>query len=315
MTARLLETVPNFSEGRDPAVVEALVAAMESAGTEVLDWSADPDHNRSVITAVGPADRIEQAAVAAAEVALDRIDLQRHSGVHPRVGALDVLPFVPLAGASMDDARDSARRVGRILAERLGMPVYFYGEASDPPGRTLAEIRRGGFETLVAGWPEGRGPDLVPDAWEHPGAHPSAGATCVGARPVLLAWNVVVEGVARAEAAAIATAIRERDGGLPGLRALAFELESRGLVQVSMNLEDPGRTSPLAVFERIEELVDELGGHVVETEVIGMLPDELLLDAAASRMKGAGWPLDRMLSRRVATHLAGSAEHRSIGKA
>lgn len=315
MTARLLETVPNFSEGRDLAVVESIASAMASAGAEVLDWSADPDHHRSVVTAVGTPEAVERAAVAAAVVALERIDLRRHRGVHPRIGALDVLPFVPLAGATGEDARASARRVGRRLAEEIGVPVYFYGDASDPPGRPLAELRKGGFEGLVPGWPADRPPDIVPGNWLHPGAHPTAGATCVGARPVMLAWNVTVEGLDRREAAGIARAIRERDGGLPGVRALAFTLERRGAVQISMNLEDPGRTSPLAVFERIEGLVGERGGRVVETEVIGMLPDELVLGAAASRMGGHGWSIDRMLSRRVADHLAGSREHRSIGKA
>lgn len=312
MTFPLLEMVPNFSEGRDLATVEAIVAAMEAAGAEVLDWSADPDHHRSVVTAVGSAERLEDAALAAAEVALDRIDLQRHNGVHPRVGALDVLPFVPMVGASMEDARTAARNVGRKLAGELGVPVYFYGQASDPPGRQLAGIRRGGFETLAGGWPEGRAPDL--DAGRD-AAHSTAGATCVGARPVLLAWNVMAEGITRAAAAEIARAIRERDGGMPGLRALAFTLESRGLVQVSMNLEDPAGVSPMSVFERIEEMVEERGGRVVETEVIGMLPDELLLAGAASRMKGLAWTPQRVLSRRVAAHLAGQTGHRSIGKA
>ncbi|HSH46012.1 MAG TPA: hypothetical protein VK966_09160, partial [Longimicrobiales bacterium] len=208
--------------------------------------------------------------------------------------------------------RRVARRVGTKLAGGLGLPVYFYGEASDPPGRPLAGIRRGGFETLAGGWPDGRAPDLGAG---RDAAHPTGGATCVGARPVLLAWNVMAEGITRAGAAEIARAIRERDGGMPGLRALAFTLESRGLVQVSMNLEDPASVSPMSVFERIEEMVEERGGRVVETEVIGMLPDELLLAGAASRMKGLAWTSQRVLSRRVAAHLARQTGHRSIGKA
>ncbi len=304
MTARLLEAVPNFSEGRDLAVVREIVAAARDAGADVLDWSADPDHHRSVVTMLGRPEVVEAAALAAAAVAVERIDMRAHRGLHPRVGALDVLPFVPIAGATLDDARHSARRVGRLLARRLGVPVFFYGAASEPAGRPLAALRAGGFETLAAGWPADRRPDVEPPDWQHAGAHPTAGATCIGARPVLLAWNVVVEGLDRTAAARIAAAIRERDGGLAGVRALAFELEERGGVQISMNLEDPARTSPMEVFRRIEEMAEARGGRVVETEVVGMLPDELVLAAGASRMYGRDWVPERLLSRRVAEHLA-----------
>ncbi|HEX6940339.1 MAG TPA: glutamate formimidoyltransferase [Longimicrobiales bacterium] len=304
MAGGILEAVPNFSEGRDRAVVEAIVDAIRAAGAEVLDWSADPDHHRSVVTLVGTPPVVERAALAAARVAVERIDLRRHRGVHPRIGALDVLPFVPLAGLSMADARASARRVGRALAEELGVPVYFYGQASDPPGRGLAELRRGGFETLVAGWPSDRRPDLLPADWVHPGAHPSAGATCVGARPVLLAWNVFVDGISSSDAAGIAARIREAGGGFVGLRALALELPSRGALQISMNLEDPRRVSPLDVFETIERMVAERGGRVTQTEVIGMLPDELLLSAAASRLRLTNAALGRVLSRRLVEYFA-----------
>lgn len=306
MTGGVLEAVPNFSEGRDRAVIEAILDAIRAAGAEVLDWSADPDHHRSVVTFIGEPAVVERAAVAAARVAYERIDLRRHRGVHPRIGALDVLPFVPLAGLGMEAARESAWRVGRAIAEDLGVPVYFYGQASDPPGRGLAELRRGGFETLAAGWPADRPPDLLPPGWAHPGAHPTAGATCVGARPILLAWNVFVDGITRADAARIATRVRQTGGGFPGLRALALELPSRGAVQISMNLEDPSVVSPLDVFETLETQVGDLGGRIVETEVIGMIPDELLLTAAASRLKLSSASLDRILTRRVLEHLAAS---------
>lgn len=299
MSSGILEAVPNFSEGRDRAVVDAILDAIRSAGAEILDWSADADHHRSVVTFVGTPAVVERAALAAARVAYERIDLRRHQGVHPRIGALDVLPFIPMAGLSMADARESARRVGRAIAEELGVPVYFYGEASEPPGRRLADLRRGGFETLAGGWPADRRPDLLPRGWEHPGAHPTAGATCVGARPVLLAWNVFVDGITHADAARIASRIRQAGGGFPGLRALALELPTRGAVQISMNLEDASVVSPLEVFEAIESQVEDLGGHVAETEVIGMLPDELLLSAAASRLKLAEAAPGRMLTRRV----------------
>lgn len=304
MAGGLLEAVPNFSEGRDARVVEAIVDAVRGAGAEVLDWSADPDHHRSAVTLVGSPPVVERAALAAARVALECIDLRRHRGVHPRIGALDVLPFIPLAGLSMEAARASARRVGRAIAEELGIPVYFYGQASDPPGRRLAELRRGGYEALVAGWPPDREPDVVPPGWGRPGAHPSAGATCVGARKILLAWNVFVDGVSHEEAKSIAATIRETGGGFPGLRALALELPERGETQISMNLEDIEAVSPMRVFERIETLVAECGGQVTETEVIGMLPDELVLSAAADRLRLADAQPSRLLSRRLAEHLA-----------
>lgn len=304
MTGRVLEAVPNFSEGRDRAVVGAIVDAIRGAGAEVLDWSADPDHHRSVVTFVGEPSVVERASLAAARVAYERIDLRRHRGVHPRIGALDVLPFVPLAGLTMEDARRSARRVGRAIAEELRVPVYYYGQASDPPGRTLAELRRGGFEKLAAGWPSDRPPDLLPAGWPHPGAHPAAGATCVGARPVLLAWNVLVDGITLRDAGGIAARIRETGGGFPGVRALALPLPSRGALQISMNLEDLDRVSPMSVFEAVEAQVAEAGGRVVETEVIGMLPDQLLLSAAANRLRLADAAPRRILSRRVMEYLA-----------
>src|SRR5688500_14030485 len=176
MTAPVLEAVPNFSEGRDLTVVRTIVETMRASGAEVLDWSADPDHHRSVVPVIGPPELVEEAAVAAASVATAKIDLRRHEGVHPRIGAIDVLPFVPLAGLSMTDAAQSARRVGRRIANELKLPVYFYGQASDPPGRSLASLRRGGFESLVKGWPDGRAPDVLPPDWSFPGGPPTAGA-------------------------------------------------------------------------------------------------------------------------------------------
>lgn len=303
MNARVLEAVPNFSEGRDPAVIEAIASAMAREGAEVLDRSADPDHHRAVITVIGAPDVVERAVVAGAAVAIERIDLREHRGVHPRIGALDVLPFVPLVGLDMEDARGSARRVGTALARDLALPVYFYGYASDPPGRGLAELRRGGFEALRGAWPEGRVPDVAPEGLT--AAHPTAGAVCVGARKVLLAWNVVVTGLSLPRAAGIAARLRERGGGLPGVRALALNLDSRGALQISMNIENLVAASPMAVLRRLETLVAGEGGRIRETEVIGMIPDELALEAAADRLRMSAAGLDRLLTRRVLRHLEG----------
>ncbi len=295
----LFEIVPNFSEGRDAGVVESLVQAMSAQGATVLDWSMDPDHNRSVVTAVGGAEQVLAAALAAAAVAFSSIDLRTHSGVHPRVGALDVLPFVPLVGASRAEAVTLAVRAADGLAD-LGVPSFLYGWASPSGNRSLAKLRKGGFEALVSALPDDQKPDTVPENWPHPGVHPTAGICCVGARPVLLAWNVYVEGLEIDDLRGIARELRERDGGYPGLRALGFHLQSTDRMQISMNLEDLERTSPFVVFRSIEERVEHRGGSVVETEIIGMVPDDLLLHAAADRLKLSEGRLERLLSRRVA---------------
>ena len=295
---QVLEAVPNFSEGRDLEKVRALVEIVSAANVDLLDWSADEDHHRCVLTYIGEPGDVEAASVAAARFAIENIDLSYHSGVHPRVGALDVLPFVPLRGLDMSDAVAVAKKVGQALAE-MGLPVFFYGQASDPPGRGLADIRRGGFEALIGGFPADRMPDLPAGATV---PHRTAGVTCVGARDVLLAWNVVVSGIELADARAIASEIRERDGGFPGLRALGLALEEAGRLQISMNLEDPDATSPLSVYEAIERSVLARGGSVEGTEVIGMMPDALVLPGTADRLQLPDLGPARVLSRRVAEY-------------
>jgi glutamate formiminotransferase len=296
----VLEAVPNFSEGRDLDWLRELVGVIASTGVEVLDSSADPDHNRSVVTFLGDPAGVEAAAVAAARFAMERIDLRRHRGAHPRVGALDVLPFVPLHGLAISDAVKSAHRVGAALAE-LGLPVFFYGEASDPPGRRLGDLRRGGFEALAEAFPEGRVPDLPAG---RSAAHPTAGVACVGARRLLLAWNVYVEGIELERVRALAREVRELGGGFASLRALALQLESNDRIQLSMNLEDLDRTSPFDVFRHVEQRVREWGGRVTGTEVIGMIPDPLVLPAATDRLLLLDSPPSRLLSTRLARHVA-----------
>ena len=303
----VLEAVPNFSEGKDLGWVRALVDVIAGSDVEVLDWSADRDHNRSVVTFIGDPASVEAAAIAAAGFALERLDLRTHHGVHPRVGILDVLPFVPLQGLTLADAVASAHRVGAALAG-LGIPVYFYGRASSPPGRRLGDLRRGGFEALREGFPVGRVPDLPAG---RTAAHPTAGVTCVGARGVLLAWNVYLEGVGLERVRELAGTLREKGGGFPSLRALAFQLASDGRVQLSMNLEDLSVTSPFDVFRAIERQVAEWGGRVAGTEVIGMIPDPLVLPAAADRLHLLEESPSRLLSHRLARHVA----ERSAGHA
>ena len=310
----VLQAVPNFSEGRDVRRLRELLDVIEDGGVEVLDWSSDRDHNRSVVTYVGDPASVEATSLEAARFACEHFDLRVHRGVHPRVGALDVLPFVPLQGLTLADAAASAHRVGRTLADRLGIPIYFYGEASKGPTARLSELRRGGFEALAAGFPEGREPDLSAG---RSAAHPSAGATCVGARRVLLAWNLYLEGVDLEAARALARELREgrgtsrSAGGFAALRVLAFRLESQDRLQLSMNLEDMDRTSPFDVYRYVERRLEASGGRITETEVVGMIPDALVLPAAADRLRVLDCPPARLLSPRLARHVAERAAVRA----
>ncbi|HET9560038.1 MAG TPA: glutamate formimidoyltransferase, partial [Actinomycetota bacterium] len=262
MTDVLVECVPNVSEGRRHEVVDELVAAFAGAdpGVLVLDRSSDPDHNRTVITLAGPGPALVDAAVAGARACVRLIDLNRHRGVHPRMGALDVLPFVPfgeatrLSGAGDPDLDCAAlaERAGRRIAAEAGVPVYLYGAAARRPERAaLPAVRGRGFEALRDA------PDRAPD-FGGPGLHPTAGATAVGAREVLVAYNVDLAGAGLDLARRIAAAVRERDGGLPAVRAMGVALsergEGRGLAQVSMNLLDYRVTPPAAAFAAVAEL-------------------------------------------------------------
>ncbi len=233
----LIQCVPNFSEGRRPEVIAAIVdAARQTPGVRLADWSADTDHNRLVVTFVGPPAPVRAAALAAAAVAIERIDLRLHSGVHPRLGALDVLPFVPLAGLTLADCAALAREVGQELAARHDLPVFLY-EAAASDGRSLPSVRKGAFRSLS--------PDFGPSL-----PHPTAGAAVVGAREPLIAYNVVLAASDAAIARSIARELRTGSHGLPGIRALGLLLPSRGLTQVSLNLTRPAETPLLAVFRR-----------------------------------------------------------------
>jgi glutamate formiminotransferase / 5-formyltetrahydrofolate cyclo-ligase len=270
---RLVECVPNVSEGRRPEVVEEIVAAFAGAAPEVLvlDRSSDPDHNRTVITLMGPGPALVEAAVAGARACARLIDLTSHRGAHPRMGALDVLPFVPFGavtrlrgGDAPDlDCTDLALRAGRRIAEEAGVPVYLYGAAARHPGwSALPAVRGRGFEALRAG---GHAPDFG-----GPGPHPTAGATAVGAREVLIAFNVVLAGADLDLARRIAAAVRERDGGLPAVRAMGVPVEAG--VQVSMNLLDWRVTSPAEAYAAVAALAGRHRARVEASEVVGLAP-------------------------------------------
>jgi glutamate formiminotransferase len=276
----LLECVPNVSEGRDRALIRALGGAVEAAGARLLDVHADVDHHRSVFTILGAPGAVERATLALGRLAVERIDLRRHRGVHPRVGALDVVPFVPLRGTTMQEAVTSARRFGRSFSEATGVPVFFYAEAAERPGRReLPVIRWGGFEGLVARLAE---PRWCPDCGGTT-PHPSAGVTIVGARGPLIAFNAMLDTDDVAPAKAIASRIRESaPGGLPAVRALGVYLASRRTAQVSMNLLDYRVTPPAAVAERVEGEARARGLGVAEWELVGCAPADAFADWTAT---------------------------------
>ena len=271
ITNALVECVPNFSEGRKPEVVEKIARAIASADdTTVLNRHIDPDHNRSVITFVAPRERIVAGALRAVAKAAELIDLRQHGGEHPRIGATDVLPFVPVSGVTIDDCVALAHEAGNRIWKELSIPVYFYEQAALRSDRERLEHVRGkGFEVLRG--EIGTNPDRKPDVGEAR-LHPTAGAIAVGARQFLIAFNVTLETNDIMIARRIARVVRERDGGLPFVKALGFELRSRGIVQVSMNLTNYEQTSIGRAFEAVRDEAARLGVKVRGAEIVGLVP-------------------------------------------
>lgn len=279
----LVECVPNFSEGRNPETIRQIADAIGSVDTAcVLDTHIDPDHNRSVITFVASPRAIVDAAVQAVARATQLIDMRTHLGEHPRLGATDVLPFVPVRGVTMDECIELAHSAGHRIADELNIPVYFYERAALRPERAnLEDVRRGALELLreqIATVPE-RKPDAGPSV-----THPTAGAIAVGARPFLIAFNVVLRSTDITIARQIARTIRFRQGGLPFLKALGFQLHSRGLVQVSMNLVNYEVTGMSQAFDAVESEAKRLGVEIHSAEIVGLVPE------AALDRRGAYFP-------------------------
>ncbi|PYS85628.1 MAG: glutamate formimidoyltransferase [Acidobacteria bacterium] len=299
---RIVECVPNFSEGRKTETVARLVEAVESVeGALVLGTHVDADHNRSVITFVAPPETVVEAALRVVERAAELIDLNAHAGQHPRMGATDVLPFVPVRGVSVEECVALAHGAGERVWRELGIPIYFYESAAlRPERRNLADVRRGGFELLrgqIASVPE-RAPDVGEAR-----LHPTAGALIVGVRPLLIAYNVTLKTADVGIARRIARAVRERDGGLLHLKALGFELESRGVVQVSMNLTSYEQTNLHQAFEAVRREAVRLGVEVIASEVVGLVPQAALLAAAAHFLKLENYSPDLVLENRIAAAL------------
>jgi len=293
---RLIESVPNISEGRRPEVVEAAVAAVRATGARVLDVQSDADHNRSVLSLAGDEAQLAAALLALFEVATARIDLRQHKGEHPRLGAVDVVPFIPIEGATMADCVALARGVGQQVAERFGVPVFLYEEAgSAPHRRNLEDIRRGEFEGLAekmkgAQWQ----PDFGPTR-----PHPSAGASVIGARMPLIAYNVNL-GTSDVEVAKrIAKAIRHSSGGFRFVKAMGIMLEARQVAQVSINMTDFKKTPLFRVFETVRAEAARYGVNVIGSEIVGLVPAEALIDAADHFLRLEKFDPTQVLERRL----------------
>jgi glutamate formiminotransferase / 5-formyltetrahydrofolate cyclo-ligase len=288
---RVLESVPNFSEGRDLATIEALAEALSSRA-RLLDVHADADHNRSVFTVVGEEAELTDALVAAVASAKERIDLRRHEGAHPRIGATDVVPVVPIAVGEMERARAAAVGVAERIGRELGLPVFLYGESA--PGRGPAFFRRGGPDELQRRIDSG---EVVPN-YGPARLDPGAGGVLVGARRPLIAFNVNLRGSLEV-ARDIASAVRESGGGFPGVRALGLELPRAGLVQVSMNVEDWEAAALHEIVARIEEESRAHDAEVIGSELVGLMPAGAAAAAAGAALRIEGFGPSRVLELRL----------------
>ncbi|MBI2932027.1 MAG: glutamate formimidoyltransferase [Planctomycetes bacterium] len=294
----IIECVPNFSEGRRKPVVEAIAQEITAVtGVRLLDAQMDADHNRSVVTFIGDRVAVGEAAFLAAKRAVQEIDLRAHQGTHPRMGALDVLPFVPIRDVRMEECVELAREVGRRIGEELRVPVFLYeAAATRPDRRNLADIRKPQFEGLAE--LIGKDPERVPDFGPN-AIHPSAGCMAVGARPPLIAYNIDLDTDNEKVAKAIAKKIRERDGGLPAIKALGMYIQDRRCAQVSINVCDYTRTSLKTVFDAVVREAQVLGAGVRSSEVVGLCPQSALPDEWRAALKLAGFKDEQIIERRL----------------
>ena len=293
----VIECVPNVSEGRRPEIVTAMADAIRAVnGVRLLDHSSDASHHRSVFTLAGDAAGVERAVLALFERAVADIDLRTHHGEHPRMGAVDVVPFVPIEGVTMAECVALARRVGAAVADRFKVPVFLYEEAASQPGRkNLEDIRRGEFEGLAAKMAtEGWAPDFGPAV-----PHPSAGATVIGARMPLIAYNINLATDRLDVAKKIAAAIRHSSGGYRFVKAMGISLEDRGIVQVSMNLTNYEKTPIFRVFETVKREADRYGVAILESEIVGLIPSAALNAAAEYYLQIEGFKAEQVLENKL----------------
>jgi glutamate formiminotransferase / 5-formyltetrahydrofolate cyclo-ligase len=293
----LIECIPNISEGRRPDVISAVVEAVRTVpGVRVLDASSDPTHHRSVLTFAGSPASVKAGVIALFEAAVAAIDLRQHSGEHPRMGAIDVVPFVPIEGVSMEDCVTLARDTAAEVAERFGVPIFLYEEAASVPARrNLEDIRRGEFEGLTAKMAH---PDWAPD-FGPAAPHPSAGASVMGARMPLIAYNINLATDRLDVAKKIAAAIRLSSGGFRYVKAMGLALEDRGIVQVSMNLTNVEKTPIFRVFETVKREAARYGVSILESEIVGLVPSAALVSAAAWYLQLEGFRADQVLENKL----------------
>src|SRR5271157_2616270 len=305
MSGPVVECVPNFSEGRDARRVEAIVAAMRVEGVHLLDWSMDADHNRSVVTIAGEPSAVVEAAVRGAGKAAELIDLTRQQGVHPRIGAADVIPFVPISGIKLEQCVMLARQAGLELWRRFGLPVYFYEAAASRPDRAnLDDVRRGQFEGLreAVRKEATRRPDLG-----GPGLHPTAGACAVGARKFLVAYNIYFDSADVSIVRAIAREIRAANGGMKGVKAMG--VLAHGRAQLSMNITDFETTPISQVFRTVSNLALRHKAVLAEGEVIGLLPEAACERNSEWMRQLIGFdPMTKILEHRLGSPLAWPGE-------
>jgi glutamate formiminotransferase len=293
----IIECVPNISEGRDRGSIDAIAAAVRGVtGIRLLDVSSDAAHNRSVLTFVGDAPAVRAAVEALFDAVIPRVDLRRHQGEHPRMGAVDVVPFIPIRGASMEDCVALSRETGAAIAARFGVPVYLYEEsASSETRRNLAEVRKGQFEGFAEKMKDPRWkPDFGPGA-----PHPSAGAVAVGARAFLIAYNINLATKDLAVADRIAKAIRHLSGGFRYVKAMGVELSDRGLVQVSINMTNFRKTPLHRVFECVRSEAERHGVAIVGSEIVGLTPADALYAAAEHYLRLEGFSAEQVLETKL----------------
>lgn len=294
---KLIECVPNYSEGRRTDVIEAIVRPFKDVkGCYLLDYRADSDHNRLVVSLVGEPEALEKALIKSAKIAIENINLNNHQGAHPRIGVIDVIPFVPLRNISMEECVEFSRKFADLFHKETGVPVYFYEESAlRADRRNLEVIRRGQYEALKK---EITKPERHPDIGA-PELHPTAGATVIGARKFLIAFNVNLHTKNVSVAKAIARAVRASSGGFSAVKAIGLELREKGMTQVSMNIVDFEKNAMYRVLELIKAEAKRWGVLVAETEVYGIVPAAALLDSASYYMQIAGFDPDQVIELRL----------------
>ena len=295
--AQIIESIPNISEGRNEAVIEACVDQIRTTpGCTLLNYSSDPNHNRTVITYIGDAKGVEEASVKLAKKAVELIDLTKHSGEHPRMGCVDVMPFVPIKDATNEECIELSKVVGKRIAEEADLPVFLYEMSAQKPQRkNLATIRKGQFEGMAE---KVKDPEWEPD-FGGARINPTGGVVAVGARPPLVAYNLNLNTSDVQVAKNIAAIIREKDGGLRNVKAMGFMLEDRNIAQVSMNLTDYTKTSVYTVFETVRMEARRYGVNVLGSEVVGLIPLQAIVDCAEYYLGFEGFDTKQVLETRL----------------